>query len=77
MTKEEFSRKLAQHGINDCDVMTADSLKDGYGLRRNYYRWEIFYRERGVEHNVRGFPSEEDAWRGIFEDIMGKQKESV
>lgn len=72
MTKEEFIQKLARYGINSCDVMAENAVEDGYGLRKNYYRWEIFYRERGVEYNVRGFPSERDALRALFEDIVGE-----
>ena len=72
MTKDAFVKTLAQCGIDPCDVMAENAVDDGYGLRKNYYRWEIFYRERGVECDVRGYPSESDALQDLFEEIVGK-----
>lgn len=49
MTKTEFSELVKKHNINENLVVSYDSTKDGYCIRQNYSRWEVFYRERGKE----------------------------
>lgn len=47
MTKIEFLKLLKKHNINENLVVFDDTAKDGYSVRTNYYRWEVFCRERG------------------------------
>ena len=57
-------------GIDEGIVVLDDSLRDGYCVRKNGLRWEVSVRERGVETDVMGFPSEEDALRYLAEMLM-------
>lgn len=61
MDRTEFVRQLKEHGIDPNIVTFEDNVADGYGIRKNRFRWEVFLRERGAEYNCVGFPSESDA----------------
>ena len=61
MDREKFIKQLEEHGINPNMVSFEDNAADGYGIRKNYFRWEVFLRERGKEYICIGFPSESDA----------------
>ncbi len=69
MTREEFFNKLRLKNIDTKIVVLYDNIKDGYCVRKNYFRWEVFTRERGKEYDVVGFPSESDALQYLFENL--------
>ena len=69
MTKSCFLELLKKHNINEELVVFDDSFKEGYCVRKNYYRWEVFFRERGKEYNCVGLPSESDALQYLFEKL--------
>lgn len=70
MDRKEFAKFLTDNNIDPTIVSFNDPLHEGYGIRRNGLRWEIFIRERGVEYNVRGFPSESDALQAMCCDLI-------
>lgn len=70
MTKQEFINSIVKHGINPNTISFNDGLKEGYGIRKVYWRWEIYYRERGKEYDVRGYPSESDALINLLEELV-------
>lgn len=69
MTKTEFLELLEKNNININLVVFDDSIKDGYCIRKNYFRWEVFFRERGNEFECIGFPSESDALQYLFDKL--------
>lgn len=69
MTKAEFLQLLREHNIEENLVVFDDSVRDGYCVRKNYFRWEVFFREKGKEYEVIGFPSESDALVGLYENL--------
>ena len=68
MTRDEFFDKLRLKNI-DTKIIVFNNIKDGYCIRKNYFRWEVFVRERGKEYDVVGFPSESDALQYLFENL--------
>ncbi len=74
MTKTELLDKLNKENISTDIVSFDDPIKDGLCLRKVYYRWEVFYRERGQEYNVIGFPSESDALQYMYEKLLSLYK---
>ena len=70
MTREEFLHALTINGFEPANVLIDNAAKDGYGIRKVYWRWEIFFRERGVEYYTRGYPSESEALIALLEDIL-------
>ena len=70
MTRQEFMALLVENDI-DCGLVSFDNaVKDGYGIRRNHFRWETLFRERGCEYDVLGFPSESDALAHLAEELV-------
>ncbi|MBE6968266.1 MAG: hypothetical protein E7444_07505 [Ruminococcaceae bacterium] len=69
MTKAEFLELLQKHNINQNLVLFDDPIEEGYCIRKNYFRWEVFYRERGKEYNCMGFPSESNALQYLFDKL--------
>lgn len=69
MTKSEFSELLKEHNINEELVVFGDAAKDGYCVRKNYFRWEVFFCERGQEYDCVGFPSESNALQYLFDKL--------
>ena len=65
-----FLEELKNRNIDPSVVVPESSVKDGFVIRKNYYRWEIFFRERGQEYEVRGFPSKSDALENLLETII-------
>lgn len=61
MDRKEFSELLRRLEIDEHIVVLDDSVRDGYCVRKNGLRWEVLIRERRVESDVMGFPSEDDA----------------
>jgi len=74
MTKTELLNKLNKENIPTNIVNFDDPIKDGLCLRKVYYRWEVFYRERGQEYNGIGFPSESDALQYMYEKLLSLYK---
>lgn len=77
MTKTDFLELLIKNNIDADIVVFDDPIREGYCVRRNHFRWEVFFRERGKEYDCIGFPSESDAMEYLFEklfSIYGKQK---
>lgn len=77
MTKTDFLELLKQNNINANLVVFDNPIREGYCVRKNYFRWEVFFRERGKEYDCIGFPSESDALQYLFDKlfiIYGKQK---
>ncbi|MCH5315801.1 MAG: hypothetical protein J1E81_07795 [Eubacterium sp.] len=70
MTRTEFKRLLEQNGIDPNIVSFDNSVSEGYCLRKNHFRWETFIRERGIEYNLMGFPSESNALESLYERIV-------
>jgi hypothetical protein len=66
MTRIDFLKLLKEHHIDPNLVVFDDPIKEGYCLRQNYFRWEVFYRERGKEYDCIGFPSESNALQYLF-----------
>ncbi len=70
MTREEFFNLLEKHNISKELVLFDDPVKEGFCIRKNYFGWEVFYRERGKEYNCVGFPSESDALQYLFNKLI-------
>lgn len=69
MDRNEFVIRLEENGIPPEIVSFDSSTNDGYNIRKNKLRWETFTRERGVEYNCIGFPSESDALQHMFDEL--------
>lgn len=69
MTKVEFLALLKSHNMNEHLVVFDDTMKDGYCVRKNHFRWEVFFRERGKEYDCIGFPSETNALQYLYEKL--------
>ena len=61
MTRIEFLELCKANNISKNLIHFENSVADGYYVLKNYYRWEVFYRERGKDYECVGFPSESDA----------------
>ena len=69
MTKAEFLELLKKYNINENLVVFDGAIKEGYCVRKNYFRWEVFFRERGKEYDCVGFPSESNALQYLFDKL--------
>lgn len=69
MNRQDFIMLLKENGIDPGTVAFDSSTHEGYNIRKNYYRWEAFFRERGKEYNCIGFPSESDALKHILDKL--------
>lgn len=69
MTRVEFLELLKKHNMNEDLVVFDDPVKDGFCVKKNYYRWEVFFRERGKGYDCIGFPSESDALQYLFDQL--------
>ena len=69
MTKAEFLKLLKKYNINENLVVFDDAIKEGYCVRKNHFRWEVFFRERGKEYDCVGFPSESNALQYLFDKL--------
>ncbi len=70
MTRNDFLKKLQENKIDSSIVNFDNSIRDGYCIRKNYNRWEVFVRERFEEYDVIGFPSESDALENLLKQIL-------
>ena len=71
MTKVDFLELLKRYNIKEDVVVFDDPIKDGYCVRKNHLRWELFFRERGKEYDCIGFPSESNALQYLW-DMLRK-----
>lgn len=69
MDRDSFNDELRRMNIEPTILIPESSTMDGFVLRKNHFRWEVFYRERGHEYEVLGFPSESDALDYLLEKI--------
>lgn len=69
MNRQEFILLLKASGIDPEIIAFDSSTHEGYNIRKNDYRWEAFFRERGKEYDCIGFPSESDALKHILEKL--------
>ena len=69
MTKADFLDLLKKHNINVNLVVFDDPIREGYCVRKNDFRWEVFFRERGKEYDCIGFPSESNALQYLFDKL--------
>lgn len=69
MTKKQFLVLLEENNIDENLVVFDDTIKEGYCVRKNYFRWEVFFRERGKEYESVGFPSESDALEYLYNKL--------
>ena len=70
MNKNEFIALLRSKGI-DAGIVSFDSnTNEGYNIRKNNIRWEVFVRERGVEYDCIGFLSVSDAVQDMFDELV-------
>ena len=70
MTKEEFFEVIESKSVSSNLVHFENSVADGYYVLKNYYRWEVFYRERGKDYDCVGFPSESDALEYLLKKLV-------
>lgn len=78
MTRTEFLQELEDHNIDKSGIIFDPSpLDEGYCVRKNYYRWEVFWRERGQNYEVLGFPSESDALQHMLHRLIHDRGEKV
>ncbi len=61
MTRAEFIDLLERNNLSTSLVHFENTVSDGYYVLKNYYRWEVFFRERGKDYDCLGFPSESNA----------------
>ena len=73
MTKSDFIKELIGREIDPDSISFDETTKDGYGVRRVYHRWEIFFRERGTEFYTKGYPTESDALIALLDDISNNR----
>ena len=69
MTHNEFITLLNQNNIDSNTIHFENSVADGYYVLKNYYRWEVFYREHGKDYDCVGFPSESDALEYLLKKL--------
>lgn len=70
MTRTEFIALLKINRINENLVVFDDNISDGYCVRNNHLRWEVFFRERGKEYDSVGFPSEDNALQYLYNKLL-------
>lgn len=72
MTLEELKDKLYQYNVPERWYSLDEGLKsDAYIVSKNHSFWEVFYTERGEQHDFQVFISEEEAY-----DYLWKKMES-
>lgn len=69
MNRNEFIARLKENEIPPEIVSFDSSTNDGYNIRKNKLRWEVFSRERGKEYDCIGFSSESNALQYLYEKL--------
>jgi hypothetical protein len=70
MTRQHFIQLLRDYNIDESRVSFGPEFHDGYCIRKNHLRWEVYVQERGKAYNLMGFPSESDALRYLCEILL-------
>ena len=72
MDRSEFFSRLAEHKmITDGIVCFNDNFSDDiFVVNQNYNKWEVFYRERGVQFELKIFNSESDALNYLLNHLI-------
>ncbi len=70
MDRNDFYAALKQMGIDPETVSFDSGINDGYNIRKNHFRWEVFTRERGAEYGCVGFSSESDALQYLLCELI-------
>ena len=70
MTRIEFLELCKRNNIPTNIIHFENSVADGYYVLKNYYRWEVFFRERGTDYACMGFPSESDALNYLADKLI-------
>lgn len=74
MTRSEFLQRVSDEGLNMSAFSFEDPVNDGLIIRKNHLRWELVERERGIEYECVGFPSESDALLSLYEKLVALHK---
>ena len=72
MTRTEFGELCNKENVSPNLVHFENSVAEGFYVLKNYHRWEVFFRERGTDHDYMGFPSESDALTYLSERLIHK-----
>ena len=70
MTRLQFVQLLKKQNIDETIVSFGPGYQDGYCVRKNHLRWEVFVKEREKEYNLVGFPSESSALQSLYETLV-------
>ncbi len=70
MTRDEFIILLKSNNIDPSIVNFNNNTSEGYCIRKNHFRWETLFRERGIEYNILGYPSESDALISMLDELI-------
>lgn len=70
MTRLQFVQLLKKQNIDETLVSFGPVYQDGYCVRKNHLRWEVFVKERGREFDLVGFPSESSALQSLYENLV-------
>ena len=70
MTRTEFLELREINNISTNLIHFENSVTDRYYVLKNYYRWEVFYRERGKDYDCVGFPSENDVLEYLLKKLV-------
>ncbi len=71
MSKKEFIEKLKANHIDPENVCFDDALKDDvFCVRNNYSIYEVFYRERGAEYNLKRFSTLSQALEYLYNRLI-------
>ena len=71
MNENEFRQKISANKIPTLLYCINNSIKDDcHCIVKNYHRWEVFYRERGIESDKKIFLNEGRAWDYFYEQII-------
>lgn len=73
MDRNEFMNLLKREGIDPELVAFDNYLFEGFNVRENRDCWDVFYRERGLEHSCVHFPTESDALKYLFKEMKKEQ----
>ena len=72
MTINDFFAILIENGYDPNLVRINDNAADNvFFINKNYYKYEVGYRERGIVFEPRSFSTEEEALRYLLKRIAG------
>ncbi len=75
MNRSEFYQRLKEHNIPNVRVsFDGKTVSECYCVRKAYYRWEVYFHERGAEMECVGFPSESDALEYLLSVLLAEHR---